>query len=39
LKEIDQLTEERVFPIIVVNDTVIKGFKPEAIEEALNNGA
>ncbi len=39
LKEIDQLSNDRSFPIIVVNDTVIKGFKPEEIEEALNNGA
>ena len=39
LLEVDQLTKKRAFPITVINDQVIQGFKQEEIEEALRGEA
>ena len=37
LSEVEKLTGKRSFPVTVVNDKVIMGFKPEQIEEALKS--
>ncbi|ATW25199.1 glutaredoxin family protein [Candidatus Formimonas warabiya] len=37
LEEVDKLTGKRSFPITVVNNLVIQGFKPEEIKEALKS--
>ncbi len=39
LEEVEKLTGRRAFPVTVVNDQVIKGFKEEELEEALKNEA
>lgn len=35
LKEVEKLTGKRAFPVTVINDTVITGFKEEEFEGAL----
>lgn len=35
LKEVEELTGKRSFPVTVINDQVIQGFKQEEIEGAL----
>jgi len=37
LAEIEELTGRRSFPVTVINDQVIQGFKKEELEEALKN--
>lgn len=37
LAEVEELTGRRSFPVTVINDQVIQGFKKEEIEEALKN--
>ena len=37
LREIDQISKERAFPLTVVNNRVIKGFNPDQIMAALND--
>ncbi len=39
LKEVEKLTGKRGFPVIVINDTVISGYKEDQMEEALNSEA
>ncbi len=39
LKEVEKLTGKRGFPVTVINDTVISGFKEDQIAEALNSEA
>ena len=39
LKKIDQLVNDRSFPITVVNETVIQGYNPNRIEEELKHGS
>lgn len=39
LQEIDRLAGSRAFPLLVINEIVIQGYKPEEIEEALSNEA
>jgi len=39
LKKIDQLVNNRSFPITVVNETVIQGYNPNRIEEELKHGS
>jgi len=36
LAEVEKLTGKRSFPVTVINDQVIQGFKQEEIEGALN---
>jgi glutaredoxin-like protein NrdH len=38
LAAVDQLSPKRSFPITVINGSVILGYKPEEIEEALPLG-
>lgn len=35
LKEVEKLTGKRAFPVTVINDTVIVGFKEDEFEGAL----
>lgn len=37
LEEMEKLTGRRSFPVTVINDRVIQGFKEEEIEGALNS--
>ncbi len=37
LKEVEELTGKRSFPVTVINDQVIQGFKQEEIEGALES--
>lgn len=37
LAEVQQLTGQQSFPVILVNDKVVLGFKPEEILETLRN--
>ncbi len=37
VEEVDQLVSKRSFPVTVIGDKVIQGFKPEEIEEALED--
>ncbi len=37
LEEVEKLTGKRAFPVTVINDEVISGFKEDKIEEALKN--
>lgn len=37
VEEVKRLTGKTSFPVIVINGRVIQGFKPEEIEEALEN--
>ncbi len=37
LQEIDALVDRRAFPITVVGDKVIQGFRPEEIKEAVDD--
>ncbi|MFO8192531.1 MAG: glutaredoxin family protein [Bacillota bacterium] len=37
LAEVEELTGRRSFPVTVINDQVIQGFKKEELEEALKN--
>jgi len=37
LAEVEKLTGKRSFPVTVINDKVIQGFKQEEIEGALND--
>jgi glutaredoxin-like protein NrdH len=37
MEEVQKLTGQRSFPVILINDKVILGFKPEEILEALRN--
>jgi len=39
LEEVERLTGKRSFPVTVINDQVIKGFKKEEIEGALKGEA
>jgi glutaredoxin-like protein NrdH len=39
LKEVEKLTGKRGFPVTVINDIVISGYKEDQIEEALNSEA
>ncbi len=39
LEEVEKLTGRRSFPVTVINDQVIKGFKQEEIEGALKGEA
>lgn len=35
LTEVENLTGKRAFPVTVINDTVIQGYKEDEIERAL----
>lgn len=35
LREVDQISSERAFPLTVVNNRTIKGFNPDLIKAAL----
>ena len=37
LAEVEELTGKRAFPVTVINDRVIQGFKQEEIEGALES--
>lgn len=37
LAEVERLTGKRSFPVTIINDRVILGYKPEEIKEALKN--
>lgn len=37
LEEVEKLTGKRAFPVTVINDEVIPGYKEDKIEEALKN--
>ncbi len=37
LEEVEKLTGKRSFPVTVINDQVIHGFKEDEFEEALKN--
>jgi len=37
LAEVEKLTGRRSFPVTVINDQVIEGFKKEELKEALSN--
>jgi glutaredoxin len=37
LEEVQKLTGRQSFPVILINDKVIPGFKPEEILETLRN--
>lgn len=39
LAEVDELAGKRAFPVICIGKLVIKGFKPEEIERALDREA
>lgn len=39
LKEVEKLTGKRAFPVTVINDTVITGFKEDEFEGALKGEA
>lgn len=39
LEEVEKLTGRRSFPVTVINDQVIQGFKQEQIEGALKDEA
>lgn len=39
LEEVEKLTGKRAFPVTVINDQVIQGFKEEEIEGALKSEA
>ncbi len=39
LEEVEKLTGKRAFPVTVINDQVISGYKEDKIEEALKNEA
>ncbi len=39
LEEVEKLTGKRAFPVTVINDEVISGYKEDKIEEALKNEA
>lgn len=39
LAEVEKLTGKRAFPVTVINETVIQGYKDEEIERALKNEA
>lgn len=39
LAEVEKLTGRRAFPVTVINETVIQGFKQEEIEGALKSEA
>ena len=39
LEEVEKLTGKRSFPVTVINDEVILGYKEDKIEEALENEA
>lgn len=37
LEEVEKLTGKRAFPVTVIKDEVISGYKEDKIEEALKN--
>ena len=37
VEELKRLTGKTSFPVFVINDKVIQGFKPEEVEEALSD--
>lgn len=37
LEEVERLTGRKSFPVIVINEIVVQGFKPEEIEGALDS--
>lgn len=37
LAEVESMTGKRSFPVTVIKDTIIQGYKPEKILEALHN--
>jgi glutaredoxin-like protein NrdH len=37
LAEVEKLTGKRAFPVTVINDLVIQGYKPEELREATKN--
>ena len=37
LAEVEKLTGQRTFPVTVINDVVVRGFKPDDILEAVKN--
>ena len=39
LEEVEKLTGSRSFPVTVINETVIRGFKEDEIVEALKDEA
>ncbi len=39
LEEVEKLTGKRAFPVTVIDDEVISGYKEDKIEEALKNEA
>ena len=39
LEEVEKLTGKRAFPVTVINDEVISGYKEDKIEEALKDEA
>lgn len=39
LAEVERLTGKRSFPVTIIKDKVIQGYKPEEIKEALENEA
>jgi glutaredoxin-like protein NrdH len=39
LAEVEKLTGHRAFPVTVIGETVIRGFKQDEIEEALKDEA
>ncbi len=38
LAEVEKLSGKRSFPVTVINEQVVVGFKPEELKEALKNG-
>ena len=39
LEEVEKLTGSRSFPVTLINETVIRGFKEDELNEALKNEA
>ncbi len=37
LEEVERLTGRKSFPVIVINEIVVQGYKPEEIEGALDS--
>ncbi len=37
LEEVEKLTGKRSFPVTIINETVITGFKEDQLEEAMKN--
>lgn len=37
LEQVDRLTSNRSFPLLVIGETVIQGYKEEEVREALEN--